>query len=219
MKVRSSYAASVAVVLSVVLTLTPYSQGEVSQAVVASSNINAVNLINRALSNALQASDVRATVVSLGTLFAHLQETGTNQKVQEQMLAHEDEFLNKGITEEQIQVQYAYTRSQGSQLLLPQFRSVLITTQVERQSLMAELKTQGLWGMEQQLLARLNLAEARMPHERLSPRVSLMNLNITRIEVKGCALLAAIFAAGAFFCPPLAIIAAIYAILDALGVC
>jgi hypothetical protein len=124
--------------------------------------VNLVALFNKLQDGTAQAADVRGARVALATAFAQMQQTGANDQYTAQILAQEDSFLNKGISEEQIQQHINSLTAMGAQINPNQYRNTLFSTRQQRLTILANLKKNGIWGMEQRLLSSLQTLESTL---------------------------------------------------------
>lgn len=104
-----------------------------------------------------------------------MQETGANDQITAKILANQDDFLNTGISEEQIQKQIAFLTANGAKINPNQYRNGLLTTQQQRQATIANIKKNGMWGVEQQFLTHLQRLESTLESN------SLTNLTQSRV--------------------------------------
>jgi hypothetical protein len=191
-------------------------------------SVNSIALINKALTNTATPSDVASARVALATLFAYLEETGMNQKLQAAALAAKADFIENGVSDGQIRAQYSGLEARGMKLPLNQYRNAMMNGAGERQQMIAALQKEGIKGMEQQLLTGLAAAQAQMaamPAERGPLHLSGWNLTLQPHlrRVVTCANLAAFFGYLAAQYPEFAeflgTLAALYALEDSFGWC
>lgn len=219
----TSYAASAAACLVLSLAFTPCAEASTTQpspAVVLSANVNTATMLNKTVQSTVTPADIQGAMVALGTLFANLQELGINSSVQAEIISQQSQFVN-GLTESQIEAEYAYLSQAGVAITLTQYRNAVAAAIPYYQTMMRTFQQVGLWGIEQQFLNELSAEESRLVSTG-SPG-ALISLDITPhphlLRTGVCAVMAAVFAIAAFFCPPLALVAAVYALEDAFGLC
>lgn len=175
--------------------------------------------------------------MSATIFFQYLNLHGIDKAVDEQILANREKILRDGVTEDQIEAQYAYVTKGTPKMKLTtqQYKNALSTTQYDRETALSNVTKVGVSGLGKQFLTKLaeeksKLSGADRPSMTMAAYHPLVNLDGFMLAgpfppshllrtVGVCAVLAAIFAIAAFFCPPLAIIAAFYALEDALGMC
>jgi hypothetical protein len=215
---------------------------ELNDAVTSFATVNIVALINKIGEGTEQSSDVRGALVAATILFAHMQETGTNDKITNAILAQEDDFLNNGITDEQFQSQYAFVTAHGVRIDQNQYRNATLTNPRQRQQILATIKKNGLWGIEQQYLKHLQELESNVQPNSLTPsmyafpgvynfdrsglkRASLdgssgpqVHLQRAKLSIN-CAEIAVTLGLVAKFYYPAAYLAAAYALESAAGWC
>ena len=216
---------------------------KLSDVITSSATVNLVALLNKLQDGTAQAADVRGALVAVSTLIANMQETGANDQITAQILAQEDSFLNEGISEEQIQKQIASLMANGAKINPNHYRNGLLTTQQQRQATIANIKKNGMWGVEQQFLTHLQRLESTLqPNGLTGSRLTPLSLNgysgnalrmaalegngiprahLQRILVIDCATLAAAFGIAAVFTGNAiaAIVATIYWWESAEGLC
>lgn len=128
----------------------------------ATATVNLVALFNKLQDGTAQAADVRGARVAAAIAFAQMQQTGANDRLTAQILAQEDSILNEGFSEEQIQKHINSLTAMGAQINPNQYRNSLFSTQKQRQAIFANLKKNGIWGVEQEILRNLQTLESTL---------------------------------------------------------
>lgn len=215
-------------------TPSPVSSNLISNAVTVAATSNLTNTMNKLQARTLQSADLAGALVSVKTLFDHMQETGVTDQITKAIIANQTSIVNTGFTQAQIDTQYATISKAGMHITSSAHRNSLITNSAQRQQIITMMKTVGMAGANKEFLAKLALVQGQITtvavhrgssrelHEFMpvamrtdTPRL----LRISADEISTCELGAAIFAVGTLFFPALAPISAGMALLAALKLC
>jgi hypothetical protein len=173
------------------------------------------------------ASDALDAYAAARDFFDHLDQIGMNNRIQRMILKNEERFINSGIATEEIHSQYVYATSRGIDIKESEFTNAMLISQNQARELLKTIRKIGMRGVEKNYLEHLRGVAHQLPvnngFQRMHATVLFDGLNLSRAphlqRVGVCAVAAALFALAAFFCPLLAIVAAAYALEDAMGWC